>query len=182
MAERVQRNRHRSAPESDSRLRELMDTYQQPLLRYAQRLTDGDTGRAEDAVQEAFLRAWKHLDRLTGDHGSVLGWLRRVVHNLVMDGYRMRKARPTEVDIENAAEVATADPMAGVVDSLLVEQVLHRLWPEHRAALVETYLNDRTAAEISETLGVPVGTVKSRVHYALRAARKATTNHLLCAA
>jgi RNA polymerase sigma-70 factor (ECF subfamily) len=182
MAKRVHSKRHSSTLESDSRLRKLMDTYQQPLLRYAQRLTDGDTGRAEDVVQEAFLRAWTHLDQLTADRGSVLGWLRRVVHNLVMDGYRMKKARPTEVDIENATGVATADPTAVVVDSLLVEQVLRGLWPEHRAALVETYLNGRTAAEISATLGVPVGTVKSRVHYALRAARKATANHLLCAA
>jgi RNA polymerase sigma-70 factor (ECF subfamily) len=167
--------------ESD-RLRELMDTYQQPLLKYAQRLTNGDTGRTEDVVQETFLRAWTHLDRLCDDRGSVLGWLRRVVHNLVMDGYRMKKARPGEVDIENAAAEATADPMAVVEDSLLIEQVLHGLWPQHRAVLVETYLNGRTAAEISTTLGLPVGTVKSRVHYALRAARKATANHVLCAA
>jgi len=182
MAERVQSKRRVSAVDSDSRLRELMDTYQQPLLKYAQRLTGGDTGRAEEVVQETFLRAWTHLDQLTADRGSVLGWLRRVAHNLVMDGYRRKKARPAEVGIENAAEVATADPMAGVVNSVLVEQVLRGLWPQHQAALVETYLNGRTAAEISATLGVPVGTVKSRVHYALRAAREALADHTLCAA
>ncbi|GAB2922002.1 sigma-70 family RNA polymerase sigma factor [Micromonospora polyrhachis] len=181
MADRVQSRQHSSALASESQLRELMDTYQQPLLRYAQRLTDGDIGHAEDVVQEAFLRAWTHLDRLTADRGSVLGWLRRVVHNLVMDGYRRKRARPTEVDIEIAAAEATADPTSVVLDSLVVDQVLRGLWPEHRAALVEAYLNDRTAAEISAELGVPVGTIKSRVHYALRAARKASAAHLLCA-
>ena len=96
MAERVQSKQRRGPVDTDSRLRDLMATYQQPLLRYARRLT-GDAWRAEDVVQEAFLRAWTHLDRLTADRGSVLGWLRRVVHNLVMDGYRMKNARPTEV-------------------------------------------------------------------------------------
>ena len=183
MAERVRNTHLSSAPESDSRIRELMTAYQQPLLKYAQRLTAGDTGRAEDVVQEAFVRAWTHLDRLTADRGSVLGWLRRVVHNLVMDGYRVKSARPTEVGIENAATVAGTDPIAIVVDSLLVEQVLGQLWPQHRAALVEMYLKGRTAAEVSANLGVPVGTVKSRVHYALGAAGEGMANHNVpCAA
>jgi RNA polymerase sigma-70 factor (ECF subfamily) len=182
MAERMQSKLRISAVDSDSRLRDLMGTYQQPLLKYARRLTGGDTGRAEDVVQETFLRAWKHLDQLTADRGSVSGWLRRVAYNLVMDGYRRKKARPAEVGIENAADVATADPIAGVVNSVLVEQMLCGLWPQHRAALVETYLNGRAAAEISATLGVPVGTVKSRVHYALRAARETLADHTLCAA
>jgi RNA polymerase sigma-70 factor (ECF subfamily) len=178
MAERVQSKQRRDPVDTDSRLRDLMATYQQPLLRYALRLT-GDAWRAEDVVQEAFLRAWTHLDLLTADRGSVLGWLHRVVHNLVMDGYRMKKARPTEVDIENAAALAGADPIAEVVDSVLVEQVLRGLWPAHRAALVEAYLNGRTAAEIGATLGVPVGTIKSRVHYAMRAAREAAAEQML---
>ncbi|WP_235965559.1 sigma-70 family RNA polymerase sigma factor [Micromonospora rubida] len=162
-----------SAVDGDRRLHDLMSAYQQPLLKYAQRLTGGDAARAEDVVQEAFLRAWTHIDRLTDDRGSVLGWLRRVVHNLVMDGYRAQRSRPAEVEIENAGTVAAPDVTADVVNSLLVEQVLGVLWPQHRAALVETYLKGRTAAEVSAALGVPVGTVKSRVHYAMRAVRAA---------
>jgi RNA polymerase sigma-70 factor (ECF subfamily) len=169
MGERVQSNQ--CGGQDESRLRDLMVTYQQPLLRYAMRLTAGDAGRAEDVVQEAFLRAWTHIDRLTADYGSVLGWLRRVVHNLVMDGYRMKQARPVEVEIENAETVAGPDPIGDVVNSMLVEQLLRGLWPQHRAALEETYLHGRTAAEVGAALGVPVGTVKSRVHYAVRAAR-----------
>jgi RNA polymerase sigma-70 factor (ECF subfamily) len=179
MAERVPDKRFSSAMDSDHRLRDLMDRYQQPLLTYAQRLTGGDSFRAEDVVQEAFLRAWTHLDRLTADRGSVLGWLRRVVHNLVMDGYRMKRSRPTEVDIENASAVpAAGDPMAEVLDSVVAERVLRELWPPHRAALVEAYLHDRTAAEIGKRLGVPVGTIKSRVYYALRAAREVAQDQL----
>ncbi|WP_320065618.1 sigma-70 family RNA polymerase sigma factor [Micromonospora sp. RTGN7] len=173
MTERVQSTRRASAVDGDRRLHDLMGTYQQPLLKYAQQLTGGDTARAEDVVQEAFLRAWTHIDRLTEDRGSVLGWLRRVVHNLVMDGYRAQKSRPAEVEIENAGTVAAPDLTTNVVNSVFVEQVLEGLWPQHRAALVETYLKGRTAAEVSAVLGVPVGTVKSRVHYAMRAVRAA---------
>jgi RNA polymerase sigma-70 factor (ECF subfamily) len=182
MTERVRDRRSADVAESDRHLRELMDTYREPLTAYARQLAGGDADRAEDAVQETFVRAWRHLDRLTPDRGPVLGWLRRVVHNLVMDGHRSRRARPTEVAIEHAAEVMTADPTTAVLDSMLVEQVLRDLWPQHRAALVDVYLRERTAAEISASLGVPVGTIKSRVHYALRAARAALAERSLRAA
>ncbi|WP_432990155.1 sigma-70 family RNA polymerase sigma factor [Dactylosporangium sp. CA-233914] len=168
--------------DSDRRLRELVDSYREPLTTYARRLTDGDNHRAEEAVQEAFVRAWRHLDKLTPDQGPVLGWLRRVVHNLVMDGYRTRKARPAEVALDQAADVALADPSDDVDNRVLVEQVLGELWPQHRAALIEVYLHGRSAAEIGASLGVPVGTVKSRVHYALRAARRVLADRTPCAA
>jgi RNA polymerase sigma-70 factor (ECF subfamily) len=163
--------------DEEARLREIMAAYQQPLMVYAQRLTAGDVWRAEDVVQETFVKAWTHLDRLTEDRGSVLGWLRRVAHNLVMDGYRTRKARPTEVDIDSAAGVAGPDLMAEVLDAVVVDQALGVLWPPHQAALREFYLNGRTAAEAGAALGVPAGTVKSRVHHALRVARDVLADH-----
>lgn len=154
-----------------------MVAHQGSLLKYARRLTAGDVGFAEDVVQETFLRAWTHIERLTADRGSVLGWMRRVVHNLVMDGYRRRKGGLVEVEIEHAHAVPLPDPMTDVVNSVLVEQALRGLWPQHRATLVEVYLNDRTAAEAGAALGVPVGTVKSRLHYAVRAVRAASPDH-----
>ena len=168
--------------ERDRRMDDLVDSYREPLLAYARQLTGGDIHRAEDAVQEAFVRAWRRLDRMTPEHGPVLGWLRRVVHNLVMDGYRMRRARPSEVAIEQAANVTTDDPSTDIVDRLMVEQVLDRLWPQHRTALEEFYLHGRTTAEIGAALGVPVGTIKSRVHYALRAARSVVAERGMVAA
>jgi RNA polymerase sigma-70 factor, ECF subfamily len=162
-----------------ARLREIMTAYQQPLMAYAQRLTAGDAWRADDVVQETFVKAWTHLDRLTEDRGSVLGWLRRVAHNLVMDGYRSRKARPAEIDIDSAAEVAAPDLIDGVLDAMVVDQALGALWPPHEAALREIYLNGRTAAEAGVALGVPAGTVKSRVHHALRSARDALADQAL---
>ena len=165
----------------DDRFRELVARYHGPLMAYALRLTAGDRNHAEDAVQETFIRAWRHLDRLTPQYGSVNGWLRRVTHNLVMDGFRTLQARPTEVDLADALGTLTDDGTVQVIDSLVVRQALASLWPEHRTALVEVYLHGRTNAEAAELLGIPVGTVKSRVHYALRALRASVTDRTLLA-
>jgi len=172
MTQTVLNDRPAGPHDGDRRLRELVDRYREPLITYARRLTGGDPHRAEEAVQEAFVRAWRNLDKLTPDQGPVLGWLRRVVHNLVMDGYRSRSTRPAEVTLEHAATVTLADHAEDVDTRVLLEQVLGELWPQHRAALIEVYLHGRSTAEIGAALGLPVGTVKSRVHYALRAARK----------
>jgi RNA polymerase sigma-70 factor, ECF subfamily len=160
-----------AASAEDSQLTEIVKTHRTALLAYAVRLTGGDRARAEDVVQETFVRAWKHLDRLTPGQGSVRGWLLRVAHNLVVDGYRAVQARPTEVEIEQAETAPAADTSDHVLTSVMVERALAALAPEHRAAVVECYLRDRTAAEAAIVLGVPVGTVKSRVFYALRRLR-----------
>jgi RNA polymerase sigma-70 factor (ECF subfamily) len=162
------------AAASRARYTELVLGHRPALLAYATTLTGGDRGRAEDVVQETFLRAWHHLDRLTPERGSVHGWLRRVAHNLVVDGFRGRAARPTELEFTaDHLELASAPDHADTVAlSTAVATVLGRIWPEHRAAVTEVYLRDRTAAQAAAVLGVPEGTVKSRVHYALRSLRR----------
>jgi RNA polymerase sigma-70 factor (ECF subfamily) len=159
---------------ADDRFDELVRLHRTTLLAYTTRLTGGDRGRAEDVVQETFLRAWHHLDRLTPERGSVNGWLRRVAHNLVVDGYRGRRARLTELELEPEHTEVQAQPdhAESVLVAATVQAALHRIWPEHRAALVEVYLRDRTCAQAATALGIPEGTVKSRVHYALRTLRR----------
>ncbi|EFC84674.1 sigma-70 family RNA polymerase sigma factor [Parafrankia sp. EUN1f] len=153
---------------------ELVRTHRGPLLSYATRLTGGDRGRAEDVVQETFLRAWHHLERLTTRPGSVHGWLRRVAHNLAVDGHRSRQARPTELELtaDHADIAMPSDTSEAVVLSVVMAEALRQVWPVHRSALVEVYLRDRTSEQAAARLGVPVGTVKSRVHYGRRALRQ----------
>ncbi|WP_261567488.1 sigma-70 family RNA polymerase sigma factor [Frankia gtarii] len=159
---------------ADDHFDQLVRLHRTALLSYTTQLTGGDRGRAEDVVQETFLRAWHHLDRLTPDRGSVHGWLRRVAHNLVVDGYRRRQARPTELELapEHAEVPTQPDHAESVLLATTVQAALTRIWPEHRAALVEVYLRDRTCAQAATALGIPEGTVKSRVHYALRTLRR----------
>jgi RNA polymerase sigma-70 factor, ECF subfamily len=155
----------------EQRFVEIVRTHRTALLTYTSRLVDGDDARAEDVVQETFVRAWRQIDRLTPEHGSVKGWLHRVAYNIAVDGHRRRRIRPAEVELEHRDVAAGDDRAEEIVMAMVVSDMLGSIWPEHRAVLIEVYLNDRTAAQAAAVLGVPVGTVKSRLHYALRALR-----------
>lgn len=158
----------------DAGIHEVMRAHGAALHSYAVRLTGGDRHAAEDVVQETWVRAWRNLERLTEHHGSVRGWLMRVAHNIAVDQHRGRRARPTEVELpDQDLEYAAVQPPASdeVETRVVVGAMLGRLSPVHRDTLVEVYYADRTAASAAAALGVPAGTVKSRLHNALRALR-----------
>jgi RNA polymerase sigma-70 factor (ECF subfamily) len=147
------------------------------LVAYAARLT-GDPHAAEDVVQEALVRAWRHRDELSDEHGSVRSWLFTVVRNLTVDRARAHARRPVEAgdDAVAAAERALpvdADEAQRVVDQVVLRQALARLTPEHREVLALVQLAGLSVADAADRLGVPSGTVKSRTYYALKALRLA---------
>jgi len=155
---------------------ELIRVHGPGLLGYATRLLNGDRAAAEDVLQETWLRAWRHVDQLTEQKGSVRGWLTRVAHNIAMDQHRARRARPTEVeltDLETSRIAAPGDAAEDVERRIIVEDLLGRLSAQHRRTITEVYFADRTAGGAAAVLGVPVGTVKSRVFHALRTMRLA---------
>jgi RNA polymerase sigma-70 factor (ECF subfamily) len=144
------------------------------MLVYATRLL-GDRAAAEDVVQEALVRAWRHPEVLTNGRGSVRGWLLTVVRNLVIDRVRARDARPPEVALDLPGAPTAAPPARDHADavaaSVTVHAALGTLSTEHRAVLEQVYLHGRSLDEAAAALGVPKGTVKSRSFYALRALR-----------
>ncbi len=142
------------------------------LMLYCLKLAGGDRQLAEDVVQETFLRAWQKADRLTDDRGSVRGWLKQVAHNIAVDQYRAAKRRPQETGWDSVAEPHGADDDPSLLTRIVLDKALRTLPEEHRAALVETFLRDRTAVQAASRLGVPAGTVKSRVFYGLRRLRE----------
>jgi RNA polymerase sigma factor (sigma-70 family) len=148
----------------------LVRDHRGALTAYAARLL-GDHHLAEDVVQEALLRAWPHAERLYSTEGSVRGWLLKVVRNLVIDRMRSPSVRyeTAHAHSEEAAARDDTDAVLAAVDSV---RLLRRLSREHREVLVHTYLCGRTLDETAGILGVPVGTVKSRRHYALRTLRQ----------
>ncbi|RLP68930.1 sigma-70 family RNA polymerase sigma factor [Mycetocola reblochoni] len=153
---------------------ELVRAHGAGLLRYATGLMNGDRAAAEDVVQETWLRAWRHLDRLTEQQGSVRGWLTRVTHNIAMDQLRARRCRPAEVawsELDTERVAAPHDPAHEVEDRIVVAELLGHVSELHRRTIHEVYFSDLTAAGAAATLGVPVGTVKSRVFHALRSMR-----------
>lgn len=166
-----------SAGAGDARERALRALYEEqadPLYAYVVRLLGGDRHRAEDIVQETLLRCWSKQDLSVG--GLLLRpWLFRVARNLVIDGHRRRLARPREIDGSSwLGELSTeADEIEEMLSSVVVGDALQALSFAHREVLYETYFVGRTTQEAAVALGVPQGTVKSRVYYALRALRLA---------
>ncbi|PPK70906.1 sigma-70 family RNA polymerase sigma factor [Actinokineospora auranticolor] len=148
----------------------IVAAHRDVLLAHVRGLTR-DAHRAEDVVQETWIRAWRHRDRLTEDRGSVRAWLLRVAHNIAVDHHRTRAARPAEVALPEADPTSAPARVDEVIDRVVVDAALDALPEPHRRTVVEVYLADRTAAAAAEALRIPVGTVKSRLHYALRALR-----------
>jgi RNA polymerase sigma-70 factor (ECF subfamily) len=145
------------------------------MLAYATRLLN-DRAAAEDVVQEALIRAWRHPEVLTNGKGSIRGWLLTVVRNLVTDRQRARAARPAEVAETAAAGDLSAvvrDHADQVVASVTVLEALEGLSDDHRGVLDQLYFQGRSLGETAAALGIPPGTVKSRTYYALRALRRA---------
>lgn len=134
----------------------------------------GDRGQAEEAVQETFVRAWRSADRYSEELGSLRTWLFAIARNVIVDLARRRSVRPPLAGGEPVLEpVDGADPIDRVMNAWLLEAALRRLSADHRQALVETYYRQRPAADVAAELGVPEGTVRSRVYYGLRALRLA---------
>lgn len=149
-------------------IRALHAEHAAALWTYTLHLTRGDRGRAEDIVQETFIRAWRNPGALDEQRGSSRAWLFTVARNLVVDDWRARRVRP-DLAPEHAPEPVSDDESDAVLQSLLVEEALARLSDPHREVLVECYFRGSSVAQASTALGIPGGTVKSRSHYALHA-------------
>ncbi len=138
----------------------------------------GDPMAAQDVVQETFLRAWRSADRYDPTLASLRVWLFAIARNAMIDHTRAAGARPWQgnlVDPPTAEAAATPvdDPTERLLRSWVVEEALQRISDEHRAAIVETHLKERPYAEVAGELGIPVGTLRSRVFYGLKALRVA---------
>ncbi|SNQ51181.1 ECF RNA polymerase sigma factor SigL [Frankia canadensis] len=142
------------------------------LLAFITRMT-GDRAQAEDVLQETLVRAWRHSGRLGADGRPLRPWLFTVASRIVIDEHRARRARPAEVGAETLEQLPASNELDRAMESWQVAEAFRALSPEHRAALVETYYLGRSVAEAAATLGIPPGTVKSRVYYGLRALKLA---------
>ena len=145
---------------------EVARTHGRFLYTVAYRLT-GDREDAEDLVQEVLLRVRRGLE--TYQPGSLEGWLSRIATNAFLDEVRRRRRRPVDLLPEDPDWVL---PPAASVDEVLaaevlpddVQEALGRLPEDFRAAVVLCDVVGLPYQEIGETLGVPVGTVRSRIH------------------
>jgi RNA polymerase sigma-70 factor (ECF subfamily) len=165
-------NGTRAALASDDGVRTVYAAHGPELYRFARRSL-GDAGLAEEAVQETFLRAWQAAERFDETLGSLRTWLFAIIRNVVIDLSRARAVRPELAGNATARDHAVDDDIDRVLAAWQVEEALRLIGDEHRVALVEVHYKGRSYAEVAGDLGVPVGTVKSRVFYALKAMRLA---------
>jgi RNA polymerase sigma-70 factor (ECF subfamily) len=160
------------APGALSRERDVREAYAAhagELYGFAVRSL-GDRGLAEEAVQETFLRAWRAGERFDPQIGSLRTWLFAILRNVVIDLGRARAARP---GVAEGGVEPSVEPFEEALLAWQIEEAMRRIGDQHRHVLLETYYRGRPYAEVAEELGVPEGTVKSRVYYGLRALRVA---------
>jgi RNA polymerase sigma-70 factor, ECF subfamily len=150
-------------------IREAYTAHGGELYGFAVRSLD-DHGMAEEAVQETFVRAWRASDRFDPGLGSLRTWLFAILRNIIIDMSRARSVRPS---VAAGTPEEGHEPIEDVLEVWQVEEGLRRIGDQHRQALVETFYKDRSYADVAADLGVPEGTIKSRVYYGLRALRNA---------
>ncbi|CAL9407824.1 hypothetical protein SUDANB145_01596 [Streptomyces sp. enrichment culture] len=157
-------------PDCERFVRLIYDEHGSELLRYAARLLGGDWIRAEDILQEAAVRAWRHVGLLRRQEATGLRpWLFTVVRNLSIDDHRARLIRPVSAGPVDDVVIPVDDDVDRTLLRHVVRDALDDLTPLQRQVLHHTYFLGHSVAETAEALGVARGTVKSRTYYAVRA-------------
>lgn len=130
----------------------------------------GDRAEAEEATHDAVLAAWRGLDGLR-DPERVEAWFTRILVNACRDRLRRRRVRPLAVELPTALTAPDPGVDLGTYDAL--QRGIRTLTPEQRAVVVLRYWSDLSIEEIAARTGARSGTVKSRLHYAMRHLRAA---------
>ena len=158
----------RAPIDDDAGLRAAYRAHGAGVYRFALRALR-DRGQAEEAVQETFLRAWQGRDRYDPLLGSLQTWIFAIARNIVSDMARRRASRPHIAGELHDSVAVCEDHAEGVLRSFQVENALARISHEHRQVIEQVYFEERSPGEVAAELGVPDGTVRSRLYYGLRA-------------
>lgn len=151
----------------------LYKDFRATLFAQVMSLTNHDRQWTEDVVQETMIRAWQHSDTLEREPGMLRGWLLTVARRIVIDGWRNRRVRPQEVALEIPENAESKDRADSSLAALTITRALRELDAKYQSVIYETYLAGNTVRQAAEILGIPEGTVKSRLYTAMRQLRKA---------
>jgi len=156
----------------EAAMAQLYDRYSGVVYSVALRVL-GDTGAAEDILQEVFMQIWRSPDVFDASRGSLAGWLAVIARNRAIDS--LRKRRP-EAEITEVIVSVEPDLVRGVEWSRTIEKIrgaLGSMLPPQRSALEMSFFEGLTHSEIAAKTGEPLGTIKTRIRAGLLALRKA---------
>ena len=124
-----------------------------------------DETEAQDVTHDAFVQAWRRWDTLR-DPARFEPWFDRILVNTCRDRLRRRSRQATDISAEVA--LATGDHAARADDQAALDAAIATLSPDHQVVVAMRYFRDLAIADIASRLGIPSGTVQSRLHHALR--------------
>lgn len=159
----------------------LYDRYSRVVFSFALRIV-GNRELAEELLQEAFFRAWQQGAAFQSSRGSFVTWLLSITHNLAIDEVRKLRRRPQKADSEDPA--ALLDSMPDTADDIeetvwigalreTIRRAMEQLPPTQREAIELAYFSGLTQREIADTLGEPLGTIKTRMRLGFQKLREA---------
>lgn len=132
-----------------------------------------DVTRADDAVQETFVRVWRNAGTFDASRGTAGVWLRTIARRAVIDLVRAeQRSVPTVTSEGTCVTDRPCTAVPGPDDRLVLTRALAHLSHEHREVLTLAYADDLSQSQIAARLRVPLGTVKTRTHWALTAMRR----------
>jgi RNA polymerase sigma-70 factor, ECF subfamily len=157
----------------------LADTWSMTFVELAERVLDdayrlagyilSDSTEAEDAVQDALTRSWQAWPSLR-DQDKFEPWFDRILVNICRDKLRKRRGVRVE-ELNDELAVYIEDPFKASLARAEVDKLMHVLNPDQRIVVGLRFWRDMSLQQIADVLGVPLGTVQSRLHYALRSMR-----------
>ncbi|MGE5293032.1 MAG: RNA polymerase sigma factor [Micromonosporaceae bacterium] len=150
---------------------ELYRRYSDRLYRFGVQAL-GNPGLAEEMVQECFVRLWRTAGRFDAERGSVAAYLFVIARSVASDVRRRPSSRPL-VPVEDIQLPPQADSVDRILETLIVREGLSTLSPAHQEVLRLVHEEGLTQSQIAKRLGLPLGTVKTRLFHGLRALRAA---------
>lgn len=131
-----------------------------------------DHSMADDATQETIVRAWRDMRSLR-DPDRFDAWLRRLLVNACHDEGRRKRQRRPEITLLPRHEPPVSDSSVALANSDALERGFRRLSSDHRTVVVLHHFGGLSLPEVADAIGIPLGTVKSRIHHATQALRAA---------
>lgn len=160
-----------AAGDTGAPMTELYRRYSTRLYRFGVQVL-GNTGLAEEMVQETFVRLWRMAGGFDARRASVSTYLFVIARSTAADIRKRPSSRPL-LPVEEANVPAQADSVDQVLDGLIVHEALKALSPAHAEVLRLAQDEGLTQSQIAERLGLPLGTVKTRMFHGMRALRTA---------